>query len=371
MSHCATPRVARAGAGQRGQSMTEFLIAASTVLVPLFIAVPMLTKYIDIKHATIQAARYEAWEYTVWYNGADDNDILDNFSAVSVPTKSPAQTQAEARRRFFSDVSERGTLPIRGNDGGVDWRSEDRNAFWTNSIHGTPLYASGDYDGSAALVSSTDTPTIPILGDVMNTLMDIVDFAFSALGDVLGFLGSSAAFTAINTDGYATSTVAIPVERLNFFGDRDLRIGGDISPTSELVFSASASVLGDGWNAGGKEHASNQVQGTIPTILFKSLTDTNTAPGQVLGPIWDVVSILAPELARCFDADNRPTNPILDVMLNAMDRPNGSLWWGHVEFDAVHPDRLAGGGEHECDDAGVCQFDAANRRPVEDLVCVY
>ena len=358
-------------ATQRGQSMTEFLIAASTVLVPLFIAVPMLTKYVDIRHATIQAARYEAWEYTAWYNGTDDNDILDNFSAVSVPVKSPAQTQAEARRRFFSDISEQGTLPVRGGDRDTDWQASERNAFWTDNIHGTPLYTSGDYDDSAALVSSTDTPTLPILGDVLNTLIDIVDFAFSALGSVLGFLGSSAAFTAINTEAYSTSTVAIPVRKLDFFGDRDIRIGDDISQTSELVFSASASVLGDGWNAGGKEHASNQVQGTIPTILFKSLTDTSTAPGQVLGPVWDVVSILAPELARCFDEDNRPTNPILDAMLNAMDRPNGSLWWGHVEFDAVHPDRLASGGGHECDEAGVCQFDEDNRAAVEDLVCVY
>lgn len=348
--------------------MSEFLIASAYVLVPLFIAVPLLTKYIDMRHAAIQAARYEAWEYTVWYNPADDNNILDNFSAVTVPEKSPTQTQKEARRRFFSDISEEGTLPITSADKNDDWKLADANGFWNDTTHGVPLYSSGKYDDSASLTSSTDTPTLPILGDVINTLMDIVGFAFDALGSVLGFIGSSAGFTAINTDGYSTATVAFPVRTLDYFNEDHFTVGDDIGgDTTNKVFSARASVLGDGWNAGGREHASNQVQGTIPTILFKALIDPATAPGQVLGPVWDVVSILAPELARCFDANNRPFEP-LNSMLNAMDRPNGSLWWAHVDFDSVHPDRLATGGTHVCDDAGVCQFE--NSTPVEDLVCI-
>lgn len=45
---------------ERGQAMTEFLISASFVLVPLFLGISLLGKYIDIKHAGIQAARYQA-----------------------------------------------------------------------------------------------------------------------------------------------------------------------------------------------------------------------------------------------------------------------------------------------------------------------
>ena len=54
---------------ESGQAMTEFQICAAYVLIPLFLMVPLLAKYIDIKHATISAARYQAWEYTAWYNG--------------------------------------------------------------------------------------------------------------------------------------------------------------------------------------------------------------------------------------------------------------------------------------------------------------
>ena len=60
--------------------MTEFLICASFALVPLFFGISLLGKYIDIKQTAIQAARYEAWEYTVWF--ADDNEPMTGFDSL-------------------------------------------------------------------------------------------------------------------------------------------------------------------------------------------------------------------------------------------------------------------------------------------------
>ena len=110
---------------QRGQAMTEFLICASFVLVPLFLGISMLAKYIDIKQAAIQSARYEAWEYTVWY--AADSEMMTGFSAVTQPKKTVSATQAEARRRFFSDpYDEDNTLEIDNSDATADWAVADR-----------------------------------------------------------------------------------------------------------------------------------------------------------------------------------------------------------------------------------------------------
>ena len=72
---------------QSGQAMTEFLVIASLVLVPLFFGVYYLAKYSDIKHATIQASRYAAFERS-W----------DPSSTI----KSDAVIQDEVRTRFFS-----------------------------------------------------------------------------------------------------------------------------------------------------------------------------------------------------------------------------------------------------------------------------
>ena len=71
-----------------------------------------------------------------------------------------------------------------------------------------------------------------------------------------------------------------------------------------------------------------------------------------------MVTILAPELSRC--------HPQIDPF-NYNDG-KGSLWFAHVDIDAVHPDRLASGGTHSCDDAGVCSFEPT--RDISQLDCV-
>jgi len=122
--------------------MTETLITAVLVLIPLLLLIPLLGKYIDIKHATIQSARYQAWEYTVWFSSDDERDAplsnaerstgfvdgaknsLDNIS------KTTAQVQIEARRRFFSNPLITGTntpTPIDDGDKTGAWLKAERN----------------------------------------------------------------------------------------------------------------------------------------------------------------------------------------------------------------------------------------------------
>jgi len=91
---------------QRGQSMTEFVVSASFVLVPLFLIVPAVGKYVDMKLAAVQSARYVSWEYTAHYSNLSDQPA--GFSAISkseLPLKSLVTTQREAERRFLSDTA--------------------------------------------------------------------------------------------------------------------------------------------------------------------------------------------------------------------------------------------------------------------------
>ena len=138
----------------------------------------MLAKYIDIKQAAVQAARYEAWEYSVWY--AKDDEMMTGFGDgdldkfIVQPKKSITQTQAETRRRFYSDPSdETNTLPIRGDDYNSDWTVATSNKFWVDH-RGNRLY-----NGVAGgiLDSSDDTPTVPIIGDIMNLMLDHIYWA--------------------------------------------------------------------------------------------------------------------------------------------------------------------------------------------------
>ncbi|MHB8236598.1 MAG: hypothetical protein ACYDDD_03940, partial [Acidithiobacillus ferrivorans] len=51
---------------ERGQSLTEFVVVAAFALIPLFFLVIYSGKWSFTQLRTIEAARYVAWERTVW-----------------------------------------------------------------------------------------------------------------------------------------------------------------------------------------------------------------------------------------------------------------------------------------------------------------
>jgi len=328
----AAPSTARA---QAGQAMTEFQICAAYVLVPLFLMVPLVAKYIDIKHATINSARYQAWEYTAWYNSVDDHDIVGNFDAAKIPYKSPANTAKEAERRLFSYIREGDDALAISTADTSGWKSTDMNPLWTNH-RGDAIYA-----GSlgASINTAQDTPGYKIFGmdsaKIINLILNVLDLVFDAFGALLSIIPGSSGneFSAINTEGYTKVDVSAPI--YTYPGAINVADGS----VQEGIF-ARAGVLSEGWNAGGTDHTYKQIGGAIPSTLLKELL---TMP--VVGEIWDLASFMAPELTRC-----KPTfhSPAVG--------PEGSLWLGYVDGDVVHPDRLSGGGTHVCDDAGRCRL---------------
>jgi len=349
--------------------MTEFLVSASFVLVPLFLGISLLAKYIDIKQTAIQAARYQVWEYTVWY--AADSETMSGFDASEVvdgviinhvqPIKSTLLTQQETRQRFFTNPGdETTTLPITSADAATDWTNADRNPLWTDHT-GNLLYTG--VDGSiASLQSSEDTPVVPIIGDVVQGISDGIGFIFEIFGDLMGLVGSSVGFDAINNDAYAESTISMEITVNPTFVTNYDNIRGAAGTSDELTggtldFTSNAAVLSDAWNAGGKLHTYNQVGGTAPVTMLASVLDL--IPG--ISTVWNAVTIFAPELRLC--------NP--GGIYSAADQ--GSLWLGHIDIDAVHPDRLIDEstgdivGTHECNDAGICDFTVI--RPIDERDC--
>jgi hypothetical protein len=97
---------------QRGQSTVEFVVLA-LVLTPLFIAVPLVGKYIDLINAAESASRYVAFE------------AMARNSASS--WKSDAELATEVRRRFFSNPG----APIKTGDVAGDFAAH-RNPMWTD-----------------------------------------------------------------------------------------------------------------------------------------------------------------------------------------------------------------------------------------------
>ncbi len=340
---------------ERGQAMTEFLVCASFALVPLFLGVSLLAKYIDIKHSAIQASRYQAWEYTVWYDS--NSEIMSGFeddsgtAIVTQPFKSTVETQQEARQRFFTNPgNETTTLPITSTDSVTDWTTASRNPLWTD--HAGNILYSGVDGATASLRSSEDTPTVPVLGDIVQVISDGIGFIFEIFGDLMGLVGSNVGFDAINNDAYAESTISMQVAVNPTFVTNYNNMNGVAGTSNELTggtldFNSSAAVLSNAWNAGGKVHTYNQVGGTAPITMLASLF--TLIPGMT--DIWNAVTIFAPELRLCNPGGIYPADD------------KGSLWLGHIDIDATHPDRLIDPntgdtiGAHSCNDAGMCDFD--------------
>ena len=99
---------------QTGQSTIE-LIVVSLVLVPLFLIVPLLGKYLDLAQTTEIASRYVAFEGAV------------HHSSSTTGWKTDAELATEVRRRFYS----RNDLSVKTNDV-VSEIDSDRNPLWVD-----------------------------------------------------------------------------------------------------------------------------------------------------------------------------------------------------------------------------------------------
>jgi hypothetical protein len=274
------PTLRLAARRQRGQAMTEFVVGTVLFLLPLFLIIPMLGKYADVKAASAQTARYAAWERTVWYGGASANASWPGNS------KTEAAIYNEGRRRV---VAFGGVVAAADNNansftlagGRALWRNRDSSAMLQN------------YSDVAGTMSNTASPDIITEGVIA---------PITAITSIIGF--------SLETDGLYTGTVAIPVTTLPIGSSlRTGSFGGSFDP-GVLTFRDKNAILSNTWAANGKSHVKSQTVGLAPLGLLGDAT---------LGPLLQIagclaLGALAPEI--CF----------LEI--------------GKIEPDVVPPDRL-------------------------------
>lgn len=136
-----------AASSHAGQAMIEFLVAALT-LVPLFLLVPMIGKYLDVKQATIAASRKLAFECTVRYQDCEDLDAHPSFAD-------------EIRTRFYAGDGALVLTNDRPEDAAIE--AGEGNPLWVDR-KGRPLLENyqdvgirtdaGSIDAGSSLVSS-------------------------------------------------------------------------------------------------------------------------------------------------------------------------------------------------------------------------
>ncbi len=265
--------------------MTEFVVAAAFVMVPLFIIVPTVGKYIDMKQAAVQAARYSTWEYTANYIAANDQPGgFRGYSSSMMPRKSAIVVQNEAKQRFLSDTS----LAINSTTDRLGYDANFANPLWTYH-NGLPMYTQGRGE-SLAISGSDRTPDKLGLGYVVGTIGTVT----AVIGDVLQFFGADAGFDVLDpdrnfrVDGTFEAQLAIPVENAPAYTPfDDANTAPLFTQDLNLRMLAKSGILTESWGAGGKAHTVYQSGGLIPTSLLS---------GSAVSTVLDILSFIAPSL---------------------------------------------------------------------------
>lgn len=203
----------------QGQALTEFVVGAVLFLIPLFMIIPLLGKYADMKASTIQAARYNAWERTVWYG-----QTASSTGTWQGNDKNEATIRTEMAGKFMT------------------------SALWHDRA-GTSMLG-----GSGNSITNSDAP---------GTANTILGFAVSVANAIGPFeLEMKGLYT-----GTATTTVANTASVISeVLGD-----GTGADPARlNLSISDKNVILANGWGANGAVHVKKQVQGLTPTSILSN-----------------------------------------------------------------------------------------------------
>ena len=227
---------------QRGQAMVEFLVAAMFFLVPLFLAISALGKFIDVQHATDMAARYAAWERTVWYEQG-----ASNFYSINQPNqKSAAGINNEIAMRMLNDRSSAASV-IKDSDKGTSSFANGMDPMWHDASGAAYLT---EYAQLATSISS-ETPAKDVAGAVLTELAAV---------QVKGFLSF--------VPPLPTDTLAVAKVSLNKIAKDSgvyKRLWSEAPAWSGLNFEATGAILSNTWSSNARSGTRAMVAEAVPT----------------------------------------------------------------------------------------------------------
>ena len=256
---------------QAGQALVEFTIAAMTLLVPLFFMISYLAKYHDMQAATIQAARYAAWERTVYFGESD--------WASGTAQKSDSTIQSEIRNRFFSGP-------------GNGFQSGAANPLWVDHA-GAPIL------GTWSEVSSSGQT--PGTGDF---ILGKVTQVISVIGKVLGADGFKLDMNTLYTaEVSVTPAQSGAIARMFAGGAGSFRL----DPLTEKNM-----VVANGWSANGPDFVKKQTESLALTSVFSRspLQDALWAIQSVGGTFIEELKVESLKLGGDIQVDRVPSDRV-------------------------------------------------------------
>lgn len=279
--------------------MVETAIVALFFLAPFFLMIVLVGKFMDMRSATLQAARYAAFERTILFEPGTDYREFPGMASFG-----DQQLVNGTTMRFFS-----------GNFGGINELQDASTGGFVNN----PLWV--DQGGLPLLGQPTDV-TATAQGAAGEPAAFATD---NALGAILGPIQAKMGGVgfALTLDKYytaaVTATPALPVGPSGYTALLDL----------PRIFSAHDTVLADSWSAPNVAYEQCQAAHAVPTAAaasFSNLLNCSATLGDFIGSGVSVVS---------------------QWLIQSIWTPDLGPELGYVDVatpGSIPPDRLEGGG---------------------------
>ena len=232
---------------QQGQALVEMVVAGLFFLVPLFLAVVALGKFIDVQHTTNMGARYAAWERTVWY------DAGGKFDDINAPNhKSGAQIHAELAARIFNDRS-RNVSVIANTDKNAKSFVNGIDPMWRDNANVRFLR---QFDQASTGMTKT-----PVKSDAAGKALDLIE----SLPLPTGVTGSLV--PPLPSDTFATATVSLKEIARDSQAYQRLwpRASVWVDQWRGLDFIATGAIVSNTWGANGSASTHDMVALSVPT----------------------------------------------------------------------------------------------------------
>jgi hypothetical protein len=261
----------------RGQALTEMVIACLAVLIPLFVFGWALNGYATARNTAVSAARYAAWERTVWFARAPTDAPKRDFN---VAVKTEVRIQADMVERVF----QRGRGPsgqpdaIRSHAGLAPAAANSARSLGLQTYRANDNVI--DVERTTGSEFQGTQPRLTLVDSGVSTSTGVVG-VLEAIGKASS-LGGGAGID-LEDRGLWKANVSLKTNGLNIAALSD----GAMSNLPALRFDESAAVLTNTWNVGGAAHEETRVKPLVPmSILSMPLVDT----------LLDVLGFLIPPL---------------------------------------------------------------------------
>ena len=294
--------------GQRGQALAETIVVISFVIVPFFVAVPLLAKYQDMRQATVSASRTAAFECSVRFeacrNGQATDDIVDQI-----------------RRRHFSKT----LLGLRSDETPADDQLEqERNRFWV------------DRKGNALLQSYRD---VALRIDHENFDAIKGKPRFEEVLDAMSNVAGPGRFGLMARGGLFSAQVQSRAPM-------DQWLWGKLNLNHDpmLTFDSRLGILADAWNA-------SSAKGTEASSLTSRLDKGRRLPSarDLIKATNDATHVLPPDVVnglpsgdpeRFIEAVHRPLVKLIHFQGEAVGGNGERFDYHNVNVEIIPQDRL-------------------------------